>query len=73
MFRKQADGSRYVTHYGNYIIDLQVSPLPIPSGLAQYLDQTVGVVEHGLFLGLTDEVLIATSKGTIETWKRNSR
>jgi ribose 5-phosphate isomerase A len=69
-YRTQADGSKYITHYGNYIIDLGVSPLPIPARLADYLDHTVGVVEHGLFLNLCDEVLIAHSDGTIEDRKR---
>ncbi|WP_125704151.1 ribose-5-phosphate isomerase RpiA [Lacticaseibacillus daqingensis] len=69
-FRLREDGTRYVTHYGNLIIDLAVSPLPIPQGLASYLDSTVGVVEHGLFLGMTDEVLIAQANGTIAHWTR---
>lgn len=68
-YRLNEDGSRYVTHYGNYIIDLAVDPLPIPAGLAALLDQTVGVVEHGLFLNMTDEVLIATPE-KIEHWTR---
>lgn len=61
---------RYVTHYGNYIIDLAVDPIPAPHGLAAYLDQTVGVVEHGLFLNVCDQVIIAHSDGTIETQER---
>lgn len=68
-YRLKDDGTRYVTHYGNYIIDLHVDPLPIPAGLAAMLDSTVGVVEHGLFLGMTDEVLIAT-EAKIEHWTR---
>lgn len=63
-------GKRYVTHYGNYIIDLAVDPLPVPQGLADYLDHTVGVVEHGLFLGMCDEVIMAHSNGQIEERKR---
>ncbi|MDO4911983.1 MAG: ribose-5-phosphate isomerase RpiA [Lactobacillus sp.] len=61
---------RYVTHYGNYIIDLAIDPLPIPQGLASYLDQTVGVVEHGLFLNICDEVIVARSNGNIEEIRR---
>lgn len=57
---------RYITHYGNYIIDLAADPVPAPHGLAGYLDRTVGVVEHGLFLDMCDEVIIAHSDGTIE-------
>lgn len=60
------DDQRYVTHYGNYIIDLTVDPIPVPQGLADYLDHTVGVVEHGLFLNMCDEVIIAHSDGQIE-------
>ena len=63
----RTDGDkRYITHYGNYIIDLAVDPIPAPHGLADYLDHTVGVVEHGLFLDMCDEVIIAHSDGTIE-------
>ena len=70
-WRENEDGSRYITHYGNYIIDLAIDPIPVPEGLAAYLDKTVGVVEHGLFLGICNEVIIAKSDGTIEVKKRN--
>lgn len=69
-WRMDSDGKRYVTHYGNYIIDLMVTPVPYPHALAEYLDRTVGVVEHGLFLDMCDEVIIAHSDGTIEEKKR---
>lgn len=65
-WRLNEDGSRFVTHYGNYIIDLAVDPIPAPHGLADYLDHTVGVVEHGLFLDMCDEVIIAHANGQIE-------
>ena len=70
-WRKNEDGSRYSTHYGNYIIDLAIDPIPVSEGLAAYLDKTVGVVEHGLFLGICNEVIIAKSDGTIEIKERN--
>ncbi|GBG04764.1 ribose-5-phosphate isomerase RpiA [Lactobacillus rodentium] len=70
-WRENEDGSRYITHYGNYIIDLAIDPIPVPEGLAAYLDKTVGVVEHGLFLGICNEVIIAKSNGTIEIKERN--
>ncbi|MBI0111184.1 ribose-5-phosphate isomerase RpiA [Lactobacillus sp. W8093] len=57
---------RLITHYGNYIVDLNVDPVPVPEGLAAYLDHTVGVVEHGLFLDMCEEAIIAHSDGTIE-------
>lgn len=61
---------KLTTHYGNYILDLDVSPIPVPTGLADYLDHTVGVVEHGLFLNICDEVIVAKSNGTIQEIKR---
>ncbi|TVV12412.1 ribose-5-phosphate isomerase A, partial [Lactobacillus jensenii] len=61
---------KLITHYGNYILDLNISPIPVPNGLADYLDHTVGVVEHGLFLGICDEVIVAKSNGTIQEIKR---
>lgn len=64
------NNKRFVTHYGNFIIDLHVDPIPIPEGLACYLDQTVGVVEHGLFLNMCDEVIIAHANGEIEDRKK---
>ncbi|RMC49526.1 ribose-5-phosphate isomerase RpiA [Lactobacillus sp. ESL0228] len=64
------NNKRFVTHYGNFIIDLHVDPIPIPEGLACYLDQTVGVVEHGLFLKMCDEVIIAHANGEIEDRKK---
>lgn len=69
-FRMNENGERLVTHYGNYILDLDLDTIPVPSGLADYLDHTVGVVEHGLFLNICDEVIIAKDDGTIEIQKR---
>lgn len=70
-WRLDNNDERYITHYGNYIIDLAVDPIPIPEGLAGYLDRTVGVVEHGLFLDICNEVIIAKSNGSIEVKKRS--
>jgi ribose 5-phosphate isomerase A len=35
--------------------------------LAAAIKATLGVVEHGLFLGMTDEVLLGAPDGRIET------
>jgi ribose 5-phosphate isomerase A len=35
--------------------------------LAATLKATVGVVEHGLFLGMADEVLLGRDDGSVET------
>lgn len=64
-WRLQA-GERFKTHYGNYIIDLNVDPIPVPHGLDDYLKKTVGVIETGLFLDMCDEVIIAHADSRIE-------
>jgi len=52
-----------VTDNGNYILDCHFGPIESPAALAADLDRTVGVVEHGLFLGLAAEVHVGTLKG----------
>lgn len=49
----------FVTDNGNYIIDLHLEEIDHVEALAEELIQTVGVVEHGLFLNMTEDVLIA--------------
>mmetsp|Transcript_7935 Transcript_7935/g.11961 ORF Transcript_7935/g.11961 Transcript_7935/m.11961 type:complete len:316 (-) Transcript_7935:160-1107(-) len=53
-----------ITDNDNYIVDLFFDePLKDASALAEELIQTVGVVEHGLFIGMTTAVIIAGSDG----------
>lgn len=52
---------------GNLLADGRFeSPIEDPEGLAAQLDAVPGVVGHGLFLGMTDLVLVARRDGTIE-------
>jgi ribose 5-phosphate isomerase A len=57
-------GKPYVTDGGNYIIDCNFGPMGNPKNFAEQLDSIVGVVEHGLFLGIASEVLIGKQNGT---------
>lgn len=57
-FRRTATGSRLTTDVDNYIIDLSLEQIDHPKSLAYFLEQTIGVVEHGLFLNIVDEVII---------------
>lgn len=53
-----------VTDNGNYIVDLHFEePIKDPAKMAAELKNTVGVVEHGLFCGMTTAVIIAGSDG----------
>src|SRR5271166_3713781 len=50
--RVDPEGKMYVTDGGNFILDCAFGPIASPLEIQSRLDATVGVVEHGLFLGL---------------------
>ena len=53
-----------VTDNGNFIIDLKFpKPIDNPSQVAIDLKMIPGVVETGLFIGMTDEVHVGTEEG----------
>lgn len=60
---REKDGQRFVTDQGNFIIDLDLKVIPDAEALAEELDRTVGVVDHGLFLGMVSKVIVGTPKG----------
>ena len=60
---REKDGQRFVTDQGNFIIDLDLKVIPDAEGLAEELDRTVGVVDHGLFLGMVSKVIVGTPEG----------
>jgi len=53
-----------VTDNGNVILDVDFGPIEKPAELAHKLKALSGVVETGLFIGLTNLVYIGTSSGT---------
>jgi ribose 5-phosphate isomerase A len=54
------DSSRQplVTDEGHHILDCTFGQIPDPQALARKLEDTPGVVEHGLFIDMADVVLI---------------
>jgi ribose 5-phosphate isomerase A len=52
-----------ITDGGNYVLDAHARSIPDAERLAAALDRIVGVVEHGLFLGLADTVILGRAKG----------
>ncbi len=58
--------TRYITDEGNLILDCFGLLIADPYPIAAELDSIVGVVEHGLFLGMTDLALIAEDDQVIE-------
>jgi ribose 5-phosphate isomerase A len=61
--RDGPDGKPYITDGGNYILDCAFGPIPDAIALAHELDSVVGVVEHGLFIGIASEILIGSHEG----------
>jgi ribose 5-phosphate isomerase A len=57
------DGAAIRTDNGNLIYDASCKKIPDPALLAEALKSLTGVVDHGLFLGLADEVLVGTDAG----------
>jgi ribose 5-phosphate isomerase A len=56
-------GGRYRTDQGNLILDTHFGPIPDPAALAPRLAAHAGIVEHGLFVGLTDTLVVAGADG----------
>lgn len=65
MLRKRADESPFVTDGGHYIIDAWFKRIAAPAALATELDRIVGVVEHGLFVGLARRAMIGQDDGAV--------
>jgi ribose 5-phosphate isomerase A len=67
--RLGSDKKPYVTDSGNYIMDCAFGPIEKPKEIAHHLDHVVGAVEHGLFLGYTQEVIVGGREG-VQTFKK---
>jgi len=61
--RSSPDGVPFVTDQGNFILDSNFGPIADAVALAARLDSRTGIVCHGLFLGLANEVIVAGASG----------
>ncbi len=60
---REKDGKSVLTDGGNLIYDAPCGVIADPCALADALKSITGVVDHGLFLDLADEALVAGSDG----------
>jgi ribose 5-phosphate isomerase A len=60
---REKDGKAVLTDGGNLIYDAPCGVIADPSALADALKSITGVVDHGLFLDLADEALVAGPDG----------
>jgi ribose 5-phosphate isomerase A len=69
VLRVAAGGAPVVTDEGHYLIDCAVPDGDLVA-LGAALKATLGVVEHGLFLGMADEVLLGRADGSVRILRR---
>jgi ribose 5-phosphate isomerase len=61
--RHGADGAAFVSDDGLYVLDCRFPRIGDPEQLATALKRTIGVVEHGLFLHMADQAIVAGATG----------
>ena len=64
LLRQEKGGEPFLTDQGNVILDCAFGRIPEPEVLAFALKRVPGLVEHGLFLGMADIVILAGDGGT---------
>jgi ribose 5-phosphate isomerase A len=57
--RLDDEGRPYRTDQNNFILDANFGEIADPDDLAARLNERAGIVEHGLFLGLASDVIVA--------------
>jgi len=60
---RRSGGETFVTDEGNWILDWSTGPIADPAALAQSLRSVPGVMDHGLFLGFAETVLVGSAAG----------
>jgi ribose 5-phosphate isomerase A len=61
--RQTREGREFRTDQDNMILDCRFGPIADLKGLAHLLAARAGVIEHGLFLNLTQDVIVAGPEG----------
>lgn len=60
------DGELYVTDNGNYIVDCSFNHIAAPAELHRELNLIPGVVDNGLFVGMTKKVIVGYDNGDVQ-------
>lgn len=60
--RQNNDGTIFKTDQGNHLLDCDFGPISQPYQLAAKLNGRSGIVEHGLFLDLATDVIVASKQ-----------
>jgi ribose 5-phosphate isomerase A len=70
---RQTEGQPFVTDGGNYILDCRFGTIDEPDLIERQINMIVGVVENGLFVGRTSQVIVASDVGVEILTKNGSR
>lgn len=70
--RQTPGGEIFLTDQGNYILDAHFGPMADAPGLARQIKGRTGIVEHGLFIDLATDLIIAHPEG-VERRMRGDR
>ncbi|MCU0593433.1 MAG: ribose-5-phosphate isomerase RpiA [Desulfobacterales bacterium] len=60
---RSKDGRPVTTDQGNLLLDAAFGPMENPAAIAEELNRRAGIVEHGLFMGLAHDVIVAGKEG----------
>jgi ribose 5-phosphate isomerase A len=61
--RNDNHGEPYLTDQGNFIIDCDFGSINDPEKLSVLLNARAGIVEHGLFINLATDIIVAGEDG----------
>ena len=61
--RRKSDGKLFKTDQGNIILDANFGPIGDPAKLAADIKARAGVLEHGLFIRIATDVIVAGKGG----------
>ena len=67
---RMSNGEPLVTDEGHHIFDLHLGRIRDPARLSVALNSLPGVVEHGLFIGMADTVVVGFENGAAEVVQR---
>ncbi len=63
LIRMNRNETTFVTDSGNMILDCRFGPIPDARQLADALTRRAGIVEHGLFIGMATDLIVAGASG----------
>ncbi|MBI4556654.1 MAG: ribose-5-phosphate isomerase RpiA [Candidatus Hydrogenedentes bacterium] len=63
ILRRDDEGIPFRTDQHNYIVDCRFGAIPDPHALAEKLDARAGIIEHGLFLNIATDLIVAGRDG----------